>query len=429
MSHIPPGWVETKLGELGHYINGRGFKSTEWSETGRPIIRIQNLTGSSRNTNYFDGEVEARYIVEPGDLLISWSATLGAYFWAGPQAVLNQHIFRVESHINKRFHKYLVDHVLNDLRAKTHGSGMVHITREPFDEHPVLLPPLAEQERIVAAIEEQLSRVDAGVSALESALARTEALTKAVLIAALPESTPANWTMSTVGEAGEVILGRQRSPKFHVGPNMRPYLRVANVFEDRIDSSDVMTMQFSESEFARYLLQPGDILLNEGQSPYLLGRPAMYHGDPPNVAFTNSLLRFRANEGVLPSWALVVFRRHLHARRFMAESQITTNIAHLSAGRFKAIEFPVPPMDEQEQIIDSVHEQLSLIKLQRSTVQRSLSLARNLRSSILATAVSGKLVPQDPDDKPASLELERIAAERAASNGHRSKARRAKVTT
>ena len=97
MSTLPPGWAETQLGRLGHYVNGRAFKPTEWSASGRPIIRIQNLTGSSETINLYDGDVEQRYIVEPGDLLVSWSATLGAYFWHGPQAVLNQHIFRVRT--------------------------------------------------------------------------------------------------------------------------------------------------------------------------------------------------------------------------------------------------------------------------------------------------------------------------------------------
>jgi type I restriction enzyme S subunit len=200
---------------------------------------------------------------------------------------------------------------------------------------------------------------------------------------------------------------------------MKPYLRVANVFEDRIDSSDVMAMHFSDLEFHQYELKPGDILLNEGQSPHLLGRPAMYRGDPPAVAFTNSLLRFQAKEGILPSWALLVFRRHMHTRRFMAESQITTNIAHLSAGRFKMVEFPIPPLEEQRQIVASMEAQLTTAASQRSSAERTSARAAHLRSSILAAAFSGRLVSQDPDDEPASILLQRIAAERASSNGHK----------
>jgi type I restriction enzyme S subunit len=170
---------------------------------------------------------------------------------------------------------------------------------------------------------------------------------------------PAGWTMAKVADLGRVSLGRQRSPKYHQGSAMRPYLRVANVFEDRIDTADVMEMHFSDEEFDRYRLTPGDILLNEGQSPHLLGRPAIYRGDPPNVAFTNSLIRFQAGPAVNPKWALAVFRHHMHSKRFMRESRITTNIAHLSAGRFAEVEFPVPPLPEQERIVTAIEEQFS----------------------------------------------------------------------
>ncbi len=159
---------------------------------------------------------------------------------------------------------------------------------------------------------------------------------------------PAGWHWTTVEKAGRLQLGRQRAPKHHDGPNMRPYLRVANVFEDRIDTTDVMQMNFDPEEFERYRLYPGDILLNEGQTPDLLGRPAMYQGAPSDCAFTNSLIRFQAGVGVLPEWALLVFRAHMHSGRFKQESRITTNIAHLSAARLRSVEFPVPPIEEQQ---------------------------------------------------------------------------------
>lgn len=141
---------------------------------------------------------------------------------------------------------------------------------------------------------------------------------------------------------------------------MRPYLRVANVFENRIDTTDVKQMDFS-GVFDRFKLEPGDVLLNEGQTPELLGRPAIYRGEPSGVAFTNSLLRFRAGPNVLPEWALIVFRRHMHFGRFTRESRITTNIAHLSAGRFKTVEFPIPPLTEQKNLIDLVEDHLSRV--------------------------------------------------------------------
>ncbi|MCA1605799.1 MAG: restriction endonuclease subunit S, partial [Acidobacteria bacterium] len=209
-----------------------------------------------------------------------------------------------------------------------------------------------------------------------------------------------------------VNLGRQRHPDWHFGDDMRPYLRVANVFEDRIDVSDIMQMDFPPALFERFRLERGDILLNEGQSPEYLGRPAMYRGQPPGAAFTNSLIRFRARPGVDPEWALIVFRRHMHAGRFVQEVRITTNIAHLSAGRFKEVEFPVPPLEEQGRIVAAVKNALDGI----SRFIQNLDLARKqsngLRRSLLSEAFAGRLVLQDVTDEPASALLNRIRAER-----------------
>jgi type I restriction enzyme S subunit len=166
-TRLPQNWTYAKLGDLGLYHNGRGFKKHEWRADGRPIIRIQNLTGSGKSWNYFQGKVDPRNEASPGDLLVSWAATLGAYIWNGPPAVVNQHIFKVESFVNQRFHYYTIQHAVDELYQKSHGTGMVHVTRNVFDNTEVPLPPLPEQYRIVEAIESYLTRLDAAVALLE----------------------------------------------------------------------------------------------------------------------------------------------------------------------------------------------------------------------------------------------------------------------
>lgn len=200
---------------------------------------------------------------------------------------------------------------------------------------------------------------------------------------------PKGWEVTTIGEVGDVMLGRQRSPKWHQGPNMRPYLRVANVFEDRIDLSDVKEMDFPPGQFDRFKLQPGDILLNEGQSPHLVGRPAMYRGELPGVCFTNSLIRFRPRPGVDGHYALHLFRHHMHSLRFMREARITTNIAHLSSTRFAAVEFPLPPRAEQERIVAAIEEHLSHLDAAEAALQATRSRLRSLERSATAAALSG----------------------------------------
>ena len=87
--------AKTTLGDVADYINGRAFKPTEWESTGKPIIRIQNLTNSSTEVNRTTGTFEDKYLVRSGDLLFAWSASLGAYIWNGENGWLNQHIFKV----------------------------------------------------------------------------------------------------------------------------------------------------------------------------------------------------------------------------------------------------------------------------------------------------------------------------------------------
>ena len=102
-------WTYKKLGEVATYINGFAFKPSDWKLQGLPIIRIQNLNDPSAEYNFYDKEIAPKYIVNDGDILISWSASLGVYEWQRGKAVLNQHIFKVvfdKSDIDKHYFKY-----------------------------------------------------------------------------------------------------------------------------------------------------------------------------------------------------------------------------------------------------------------------------------------------------------------------------------
>lgn len=276
-----------------------------------------------------------------------------------------------------------------------------------------------------------------------------------------PFNLPAGWAWRQVKEVGDIKLGRQRAPNNHTGPHMRPYLRVANVHEARIDISDVMEMNFEPEEAQRFLLAPGDVLLNEGQSYELVGRPAIYRGEVPGACFQNTLIRFRPMEGiVLCEYALVVFRAYMRTGRFRQEAQQTTNIAHLSAGRLAVIEFPLPPLAEQKRIVARVDQLMALIDdlEAKQTKKRDLSTrftksslealttaespeafdaawqrvvenfsttidraekVEQFRSVILAVAVQGKLLPAEPDSEPAIILADRIRARRGLASNTR----------
>ena len=150
-------------------------------------------------------------------------------------------------------------------------------------------------------------------------------------------------------------------------------------------------MDFPRDDYEKYVLESGDLLLNEGQSPEFLGRPAIYRGELAGACFTNTLMRFRAVEGVIVEFALIVSRHSMHAGRFVDEGTITTNIAHLSLGRLANVEFPLPPRDEQSRIVDEVGRQLSIVAGAEAQVDTNLRRADRLRQSILKQAFSGQL--------------------------------------
>jgi type I restriction enzyme S subunit len=212
-SELPPGWALTDLGTLGRYINGRGFGKAEWRKSGLPIIRIQNLNDEAATFNYSDKEHEEKYRVEDGDLLVSWAASLGVYVWNRGPAWLNQHIFRVEPEVRlvtQPFLYYSLKHAIEALYKKSHGSGMVHVTKGKFDSHPIKLPPIAEQKRIVSKIDELFSRIDEGERALDRVQKLVERYRQSVLKAAVTGELTREWREKNKDklESGEALLAR-----------------------------------------------------------------------------------------------------------------------------------------------------------------------------------------------------------------------------
>lgn len=148
---------KAKLGDVADFINGLAFAPSDWADIGKKIIRIQNLTDDSKPYNLTNRQVDSKYIVNPGDLLVSWSATLGVFQWNdNDSAVLNQHIFRVlpnEKKVVKPFLKHALIQSVATMDKHTHGATMKHINRKEFLETPLFLPPLDEQRRIAAILD------------------------------------------------------------------------------------------------------------------------------------------------------------------------------------------------------------------------------------------------------------------------------------
>lgn len=160
---IPQHWEVCKMKFIGTYINGYAFKPTDWSNEGKPIIRIQDLTGSNNAPNYYSGTLDSRYLVHKGDMLISWAATLDAFVWNREEGWLNQHIFKAvpAESIQHRFFYWLIKTAMINMRnANKHGIMMEHVTTDVFDNFPIPLSPLPEQEAIADFLDRKCSEID-----------------------------------------------------------------------------------------------------------------------------------------------------------------------------------------------------------------------------------------------------------------------------
>lgn len=165
--------------------------------------------------------------------------------------------------------------------------------------------------------------------------------------------------------------------------------------------------------------------MSEGQSPELVGQSAIYEGGIDGLCFQKTLHRFR-RYGAAPAARFVqlLFRAYLRTGVFRRAASQTVNIAHLTLERFRALPFPLPPSAEQDQILSEAERRLSIIHVFETEITDQLAKSEALRQSILKRAFSGRLVPQDPSDEPASALLARIRAERAAAGSTRKPRRR-----
>ena len=203
------------LGDVATYINGYAFKPSDYSDTGLPIIRIQDLTGNAYQTNRYEGILSERYAVDDGDILISWSASLGVFEWDGGPAWLNQHIFKVsfdKMQVDKRFFVHQARFLMEASANLAHGATMRHLTKKVFDSLPFYFPR-SERQRAIA---DQLDGIDMQLCNATNQLYQLDSLVKSRFVEMFGdlESNDVGWGFCPLSQLADVRDGTHDSPKY-----------------------------------------------------------------------------------------------------------------------------------------------------------------------------------------------------------------------
>ncbi len=259
-------WPLVELGSIANFINGFAFKPAHWEEVGKPIIRIQNLTNSAKPFNYSSMAVPEKYHVTSGDLLVSWSATLDVFEWRGKDALLNQHIFKVEpdfKKIDKDYLRYALRNAISAMLKFTRGSTMKHVNRGDFLGTKIPLPPLEKQKQIAAALEKS-DQLRKDCQQMEQDL---NSLVQSVFIDMFgdPVTNPKGWGKTTLGNLIEFAKdGPHVSPKY--SNDGIPFLSTRHIKSNGVSWTNLKYVSDEEAavHWKKCKPQQGDVLYTKG---------------------------------------------------------------------------------------------------------------------------------------------------------------------
>ena len=373
---------KAKLGEIASYINGFAFKPSDWSDEGLPIIRIQDLTGNSYQANRYNGIYLPKYEVNDGDVLISWSASLGVYVWHGEKAVLNQHIFKVvfdKADVDKSFFVHQVQNILENAASEAHGATMKHLTKPVFDALPFYLPSLEKQKEI-AVILDKVSKLRA---LRKAQIAKLDQLIKSRFVELFGNMllNEMEWDEAPLESLADVVSGITKGRKVRETDLIEvPYMAVSNVKDGYIDWTTVKTIMATKQEIEQYRLLPYDVLMTEGGDPDKLGRGAVIAAPLENSIHQNHIFRVRLQtEKILP----VFFSEYLQHQKaklyFIRSAKQTTGIASINMKQLRALPVLVPPIDLQKQFATFVEQ----TDKSKSAIQQSLGKLELLKKSLM----------------------------------------------
>ena len=318
-------------------------------------------------------------------------------------------------------------------RVMTGAVGQQRVPAGYIRKHRLPLPPLPEQRRIVDKIQTLLASVDDARKALGRVGVMVGEYKRRVLDSAFaghltvdyregPESRgaadtgyPSGWSIRALGDISEIQTGIQVGKKRSSAAAELmevPYLRVANVQRGWLDLRDVKKIGVTRAELERLVLQPGDILMNEGGDRDKLGRGWVWQGEIAGCVHQNHVFRVRLNDSLFPPHFVSYYANHRGQEYFFEEGRQTTNLASVSKRSLAALPVPLPPVEEATAIVDRLGSALARADRVADEGLAAEELLKRIESGVLTSAFAGGLVAQDPSDEPAPALLARVQSGR-----------------
>lgn len=334
-------WV--RLGDVATYVNGYAFKPTDYASEGKPIIRIQDLTGNAYQTNRFAGVLDDKYRVGWGDVLISWSASLGVYEWGSEEAWLNQHIFKVQFNklpVNKRFFIHQARYVIAESTSLAHGATMRHLTKKVFDNLPFFYPSEHDQDEIAC----RLDGVQLQIDSAREVIARLDDLVKS----RFSEMFENEKQIVRLCDVCDTFNGDRGSNYPSADERLNagiPFINAGNLVGGTVSFNDMEYV--SEEKYLQLTggkIQSGDLLYCLRGS---LGKNALTSLNRGTVA--SSLMIIRCKQGLIKPQYLYMVMNSPSIKRQVTNANNGSSQPNLSARSVKQFSIPLPPLFHQQE--------------------------------------------------------------------------------
>lgn len=413
MSDLPAGWEWSTLGEIVDFLD----------HLRRPVNAAERRSrhgavpyyGATGQVGWIDEKLFDEDLVLLGEDGVQFfeQSRQKAYLISGPAWVNNHaHVLRCVAGIDRRF----VAHYLNivDYRRAATGTTRLKLTKSAANQIRIPVPPAVEQRRIVSALDYQLSRLDAGRRSSVSAQSRRDDLIAALRTSEINAATAPDGSLTDVLDsiqAGRSFGGSARP----AGTDEWGIIKVSAMTWGEFRQSENKAVADSARIERRFEIHPGDVLVSRANTIDYVGAAVLVRDTRPRLLLSDKSLRLRPRHGVDPRWLVEVLSAPSVRQQIAARSTGNQeSMRNISQAALLSVRIPIHNADQQLRIADTLAEHWSVIDRLMADLRTTERSAADLRRSLLTEAFAGRLVPQDPDDEPAAVLLDRIRTERAA---------------